>query len=192
MVATQEKSSNLIETTKKVTSQWVSLIYLPGNEINVVSNDFLISGIRPNQRIPFYRTFQYLDQDTKETLSISIHPGTNMGYHVRNISDNTERVFKLPTKVFQTIFDQPLNAPYLERDIIIPVYPVNNTENLDGMPQYADFELNDAIRLVQNHTHEKWINWALVSENRAAVKTEADKRKEQILQHRKKLQEGLV
>lgn len=176
-----------VETTKK--TDWVALIYLPGNEIESVTNDLLISGIRPTKRIPFYRAFQFIDPDTSELRSIRIHPGTNIGYHVLNSTDGTEKVYKLPVKVFDAIFSNPLNSSLVDKSIK-KVYPI--TTGLDGIPRYCDFGDEDALLLVQNHTHEKWIDFSLVGENRVAVKTLAEQRKLQIIEHRRKLQEGLV
>ena len=169
---------------------WVSLIYLPGNEINSVTQDFLISGIKQNRRIPFYRAFQYIHPATNEHLSITIHPGTNIGYHVRNNMDDTEVIKKLPSEIFDTIFNQELNRGLLT-NTIIAVFPEKSSD-LNELPRYSHFSEENALLLVNNHTHEKWINMALVGENRSSVKTAAEARKVQIVEYRRKLQEGLV
>jgi len=188
VLTTQEKSIDLKITPKPL---WLALIYLPGNEINSVNNDFLISGVRPSKRIPFYRSFQYVDPSTKETLSITIHPGTNIGYHVRNNIDNSEKIVKLPVSVYEIIASNPVNQHFFNGSIVT-IYPDKNLEDLEGMPRYLDFSDEDAIRLVNSHTHEKWIDLALIGENRSAIKTTAEARKLQIIEHRRKLQEGLV
>ncbi len=169
---------------------WVSLIYLPGNEINAVTQDFLISGIRQNRRIPFYRAFQFIHPATQENLSICVHPGTNLGYHVRNNMDDTEVIRKLPTEIFDTIFNQELNKVFLA-STILAVYPEKSSD-LNELPRYSHFSDDNALMLLNNHTHEKWIDLALVGETRSVIKTAAEARKLQIIEHRRKLQEGIV
>lgn len=188
MTVTIPKSSDLIQT-KDQTINWLSLIYLPGNEINSVNQDFLISGAKPNRRIPFYRAFQFVDPDTGELRSIVLHPGTNLGYHVRNNMDNTEIIRKITVKILDAIQDNSLNKEIIDKAFKI-VYP-KNAVDIEGLPYYRDFSENDAIELVNSHTHERWIDIALVGENRSSVKTAAEARKIQIIEYRRKLQEGI-
>lgn len=183
----EAKSSNLI----KKTIDWVALIYLPGNEIQLNNSDYLINGNQNKPLIPFYRPFQYIDPDTNEYLSIIVHPGTNIGFHVRNNVDGTEVIRKLPKKVFDAIFNNPLNKIYLANNSIIPVYPLEEFSELsDEQPGYRHFSDDEAILLLNHHTHEKWVDQALIGETRAVVKTTAEARKNVILQNRLKAQEG--
>lgn len=186
---TTQTLEKITETPKKTTS-FVALIYYPGVETQESGNNYNLTGIRSFKRMPSMRYFQFDDPVSGVLKSIIVHPGTNIGYHVRNPGDDTERILKLPTEWFEAIFNQPLNKLLLDKKGIIPVYP-KPTTTLEGVPQYSEFSEEDALMLVANHMHEKWINSALVTEQRATVKTLAEERKKQVIENRRKLQEGI-
>lgn len=172
----------------KPTSLWVALIYYPVLEQRKLGSDHLITQNRGGALIPFLRYFQFMTGEGMKM--IQVHPGTNLGYHVRSIGDNTEIIRKLPIEWFESIFSQKLNRDLLNSDAIKPFYPVSGSD-LEGEPSYADFSEEDALELVGSHTHEKWVNSALSLENRPVIKTASEKRKTEILKLRQKLQEGV-
>lgn len=171
----------------KPTANWVSLIYYPVLEQRKLGSDHLITQNRGGALIPFLRYFQFMTEEGMQM--IQVHPGTNLGYHVRSV-DNTEIIRKLPIEWFDSIFSQKLNKQLLDSGAIKPFYPVSGSD-LEGEPSYADFSEEDALELVNSHTHEKWVNSALSLENRPVIKTASEKRKTEILKLRQKLQEGV-
>ena len=185
-----------LATTKEVTTtetkpdpQWVALIYYPALERKNPTNDHLISGLRQGELIPFMRYFQFVLDN--EINTIQVHPGTNLGYHFRSVGDNREVIRKLPYSWFRAIFDQKANKRYLDSGVIVPFYPVDGSD-LDGQPTYSSFSDQDALVLVGAHTHEKWVDLAMIPENRAVIKTAAEARKQEILNVRRKQQEGAI
>jgi hypothetical protein len=166
---------------------WVAIVYLSGIEIKSDNNDDLISEIKVTKRPPFYRTFQVIDGT--QVKEFDILPGTNIGIHIRDSTGATEVIRKFPLKYWEQISQQPLVASLIEKGVFIPVYPESNS-SIDGVPRYSDFSEKDALFLLANHTHERWVDSSLQTETRVVIKTRAETRKETILSNRKKLQEG--
>jgi hypothetical protein len=184
---TVQEAEKALPSKKSGKPAYVALIYYPGIESGVGSSDHLITGIKQLKANPFCRCFQFQGQDGV-IASITVHPGTNMGYHVR--SPLGEKIFKLSYQDFQAIFTIPGNKALIDNGSIVAFFPGESAVFDGGVPQYSDFALEDAKKLLSAQTHEGWVQQSMVTEDRPEMKTLADKRVKEIVEIRRKLQEG--
>ena len=172
-----------VESALVTRPEYQALIYIPQNEKNQSSFSSLM-GVRNSQRSPFSRYFQICVNGVFTVFML--HPGTNLGYHQLK-NDDTEIIQKISPDWIDQIKTNPLDKKLIDNQSLIILTPEQTTHTT---PQYADFSESDALMLVENHTHERWIDAALITESRVIVKTAAENQKKLILSERKKLTEG--
>ena len=173
---------------------WVALIYVAAKELDTTNID-LLAGIRPTARPPSGRHFQAIAPVAPDhkigtvvpCQSFYVHPGTNMGIHTR-MGDDRETIERLPVALWDQVLLKSSDRRLVSIGAIEVLVPANPDDN--GEPAYRHFSDEDALRLVAFHTHESWVDRALVGESRPAIKTAAEAQKIQILSNRRKLQEG--
>lgn len=185
MTATVLDSKATLATVTKSGQKaaYQALIYIPNKEKNQSGFSSLM-GITNNQRSPFSRYFQISINGVYTVFML--HPGTNLGYHqIRQ--DDTEIIQKIAPEWVEQIKQNPLDNRLILNESLVIVTPFQQTSET---PQYADFSDNDALLLVGSHTHERWIDAALITEERVLVKTAAENQKKLILSERKKSMEG--
>lgn len=178
-----------------LTSTWIALIYIPGEELDDRNTDALMTGLKPTARPAVARHFQTLAAiapDHKPGTAISsesfaVHPGSNLGIHRRSVDDR-ESIERLPVTLWNQVMESRLNQRLVSMGAIVVLTPTNPDD--EGEPAYRHFSDEVALQLVQFHTHESWVDRALVGETRPAIKTAAEARKQAILAIRRKLQEG--
>ena len=177
--------STALETKPPTTETkpgYVALVYSPQNGLKTSVLGELLD-IKQTIRTPFVRYFQFTIGT--ELLTITVHPGTNLGYHTRG-ADDSELIRKIPVEWIESIQKNKLDTNLLESSFEL-IYPTKETAEI---PQYADFSEADALKLIASHTHENWIDAALKTETRTRIKTAAEDQKKLVLVQRKKLMEG--
>jgi len=177
--------------------EWVALIHIPRVVERKVTRSELEElaeeGLEPilnKTRFPALRIFQYLDPFSvmKTYATVRVHPGTQMGYHVRQVGSE-DIIERLPVEVLDAIRRKDISDAMFKSGEIQILKPVAKL-GLDFLnseePGYRHFSVDDAKKLIANHQHESWIARALVGETRETIIRLANKRMQAIVSKREK------
>lgn len=179
MNSTEIASSNQVnlQTPVEKSGDYVALIFYPQKLVNQRANaSFFNNDNTVNARIRVGQAFQFLDPFSPypQYITFILHPGTNLGYHIRK-EDDTEIIQHLWIEYWDAILKNPANKKLLKAiEVIKP-----NSDRYDDLdePGYRNFDSEDAIKLCQHHFAESWIQRASIGENRATVLKVAEEMK---------------